>query len=143
MSTPTTTSTAAPPEKSGRQEEKAARAHFSSLPYLVILLVSLIILAVVLYLSLVTGRYPMSTEELFQILGKNWFGMKYKVYKPAENMLFTVRLPRLLAAGLIGAALALAGACFQAVFRNPLVSPTCWGFRRVPLWGRPGLFCWG
>ena len=62
-------------------------------------------------------------DELFRILGKNWFGMDLKVYKPAENMLLTVRIPRLLAAGLIGAALAIAGATFQAVFRNPLVSP--------------------
>nr|WP_306468122.1 iron chelate uptake ABC transporter family permease subunit [Rothia aeria] len=84
---------------------------------------SIIILGAVLYLSLVTGRYSISTEDLFKILAKNWLGAKYRVYKPDENLLFNVRLPRLVAAGLIGAALAVAGTTFQAVFRNPLVSP--------------------
>jgi len=91
--------------------------------YPLILLIALAILLGVTYLSLITGRYPVELDELFRILGKNWFGMDLKVYKPAENMLLTVRIPRLLAAGLIGAALAIAGATFQAVFRNPLVSP--------------------
>ena len=91
--------------------------------YPLILLIALAILLGVTYLSLITGRYPVELDELFRILGKNWFGMDPKVYKPAENMLLTVRIPRLLAAGLIGAALAIAGATFQAVFRNPLVSP--------------------
>lgn len=98
------------------------RTHFAS-SYLLIMLIALIILLGVTYLSLITGRYPLELDELFRVLGKNWFGMDLKVYKPAENMLLTVRIPRLLAAGLIGAALAIAGATFQAVFRNPLVSP--------------------
>lgn len=34
-----------------------------------------------------------------------------------------IRLPRILGAALVGAALASSGAAFQAVFRNPLVSP--------------------
>ena len=98
------------------------RSLFTS-SYPVIMLIALAILLGVTYLSLITGRYPVELDELFRILGKNWFGMDLKVYKPAENMLLTVRIPRLLAAGLIGAALAIAGATFQAVFRNPLVSP--------------------
>ncbi|PAK86308.1 iron ABC transporter permease [Rothia dentocariosa] len=84
---------------------------------------SILILGAVMYLSLVSGRYPVEPQELFQILGKNWFGFNVKVYKPAENMLLNVRMPRLLASGLVGASLAIAGAAFQAVFRNPLVSP--------------------
>ena len=39
------------------------------------------------------------------------------------NMLFGVRLPRVLAAVFVGAALSLAGAVYQGVFKNPLVSP--------------------
>ena len=91
--------------------------------FLLVMLVALIILVGVTYFSLVTGRYPIALDELLRVLGKNWFGMDLKVYKPSENLLLTVRIPRLLAAGLIGAALSIAGATFQAVFRNPLVSP--------------------
>ncbi len=38
-------------------------------------------------------------------------------------ILFDVRLPRVLLALLVGAALSLAGACYQALLRNPLAEP--------------------
>ncbi len=113
----------APSISEARAAERKTRNSLYRSTYPIVMLVALIILVGVAYLSLVTGRYPVTLDELFRILGKNWFGMDLKVYKPAENMLLTVRIPRLLAAGLIGAALAIAGATFQAVFRNPLVSP--------------------
>lgn len=47
--------------------------------------------------------------------------------KAAETVLWRIRLPRILAALLAGAALAAAGAAYQAVFRNPLVSPDILG----------------
>jgi len=40
-----------------------------------------------------------------------------------RNLLFEIRLPRILAAALIGASLAVSGAAYQAMFVNPLVSP--------------------
>lgn len=112
-----------PSVSEARAAERKTRNSLYRSTYPIVMLVALVILVGVTYLSLITGRYPLELDELFRILGKNWFGMDLKVYKPAENMLLTVRIPRLLAAGLIGAALAIAGATFQAVFRNPLVSP--------------------
>jgi iron complex transport system permease protein len=44
-----------------------------------------------------------------------------------ENVVWQVRGPRVLAAALIGAALAVAGTAFQGLFRNPLVSPDILG----------------
>jgi iron complex transport system permease protein len=46
---------------------------------------------------------------------------------PAEIVLLNVRLPRIGAAILVGAALAAAGAAYQTIFRNPLVSPDILG----------------
>jgi len=40
-----------------------------------------------------------------------------------ENVIFDVRLPRILAATVVGASLALSGAVYQGIFKNPLVSP--------------------
>ncbi|UCH51556.1 MAG: iron ABC transporter permease, partial [Chloroflexota bacterium] len=40
-----------------------------------------------------------------------------------ETIIFDIRLPRLLLAGLVGAALAVAGATYQGLFRNPLADP--------------------
>ncbi|WP_052418662.1 FecCD family ABC transporter permease [Methanolacinia paynteri] len=44
-----------------------------------------------------------------------------------ETVLFNIRLPRILGAALVGAALAVAGAAFQGLFKNPLVSPDILG----------------
>ncbi|UCG55565.1 MAG: iron chelate uptake ABC transporter family permease subunit [Dehalococcoidia bacterium] len=41
----------------------------------------------------------------------------------AEIIVFDIRLPRVILAGLVGAALALAGATYQGLFRNPLADP--------------------
>jgi iron complex transport system permease protein len=44
-----------------------------------------------------------------------------------DTVLFNIRLPRVVAAGFVGAALAAAGAAYQSLFRNPLVSPDILG----------------
>ncbi len=40
-----------------------------------------------------------------------------------ETIIFTIRLPRVVLAGIVGASLALAGATYQGLFRNPLADP--------------------
>jgi iron complex transport system permease protein len=40
-----------------------------------------------------------------------------------ETIIFTIRLPRVILAGLVGAALAVSGATYQGLFRNPLADP--------------------
>ena len=42
---------------------------------------------------------------------------------PEASVIWDIRLPRILLAGIVGAALAGSGATLQAVFRNPLVDP--------------------
>ncbi len=44
-----------------------------------------------------------------------------------DTVVIQIRLPRILAAILVGAALSLAGGSFQGLFRNPLVSPDILG----------------
>jgi iron complex transport system permease protein len=43
------------------------------------------------------------------------------------QIFFVARLPRVLAAALVGSALALSGVVFQALLRNPLASPDTLG----------------
>lgn len=40
-----------------------------------------------------------------------------------ETIVWDIRMPRILLAGLVGAALAIAGATYQGLFRNPLADP--------------------
>jgi len=44
-------------------------------------------------------------------------------YEPAQVILWQIRIPRVLCAFVAGAGLALGGAAFQALFRNPLATP--------------------
>lgn len=82
-------------------------------------------LVVVAIASLTVGRYPLTLHELATFLGAQ-IGVVAMSQERADliyNILVEIRLPRVLAAALIGAALSTSGAAFQAVFRNPLVSP--------------------
>ncbi|RZS31342.1 iron complex transport system permease protein [Herbihabitans rhizosphaerae] len=75
---------------------------------------------VLIVLSVGTGDYPMTPADVVRTLAGN--GTK------AQYLVVTGRLPRVLVAVLVGAALALAGAVFQTLTRNPLGSPDIIGF---------------
>ncbi|RVT89987.1 iron ABC transporter permease [Rhodovarius crocodyli] len=82
-----------------------------------------LLLAAVLLLSLAAGRYPVPIGHVAAILAAPVFDITPS-WSPAEALVVrTVRLPRLLTAGLAGAGLALCGAVLQGIFRNPLVGP--------------------
>lgn len=74
-------------------------------------------------LSFVIGRYPISLDTVVRILTSGLISMEHSWTAMAEKVVFEVRLPRILAAMIIGAGLSVAGAAFQGIFRNPLVSP--------------------
>jgi iron complex transport system permease protein len=108
------------------------------------------ILPVVLFFfSLFFGRYMMDPVETFRILV---IGSANALLDSASSLLstlsghlvvlpsfeqtwgvseqtvvFRIRLPRVIAAMLVGGGLSLAGASFQGLFRNPLVSPDILG----------------
>lgn len=71
-------------------------------------------------MSLGIGRYPISPIKVMQTL----FGGGNAQEKA---VVLKIRLPRIIAASLIGAGLALAGQTMQMIFRNPLVSPDVLG----------------
>src|SRR5262245_44368614 len=73
------------------------------------------------------GRYPVSLVELANVLAAKLTGQPSGVAPAAENVILLVRGPRVLAAVLVGGALAVAGTAFQGLFRNPLVSPDILG----------------
>lgn len=79
--------------------------------------------AALVIVSLVWGRYPVSPGQALGVLGKYLLGLEGDWPETIETVIMQVRLPRILAALLIGAGLSVSGAAFQGVFRNPLVSP--------------------
>ncbi|MCL4525486.1 MAG: iron ABC transporter permease [Gammaproteobacteria bacterium] len=69
--------------------------------------------------SLLIGRYPLPISSLWAaVSGANPL---------LHALLINVRLPEILAAVTVGAALSVSGSAFQALFMNPLVSPSILG----------------
>ncbi|MBE7249436.1 FecCD family ABC transporter permease [Methylobacterium sp. A49B] len=90
------------------------------------LLSGLAVLALAL-LSLAVGKYPVGLEHLADVLGHRLLGLPARAPAAVETVVMQVRLPRVVAALVVGAALSAAGATYQGLFRNPLVSPDILG----------------
>ncbi len=86
-------------------------------------MILIIVFVVVFFGSFVLGRYPIMPDELIRILLSRVIDIQQTWPDAAENVVFNIRLPRVLAAGLVGASLAVAGVCYQGMFQNPMVSP--------------------
>jgi iron complex transport system permease protein len=91
------------------------------------LLIALAVLVVGLLFAFSVGRYPVSIGDLLNVAAAKLSGRPSDVSAPVQNVILLVRGPRVLAAALVGAALSVAGAAFQGLFRNPLVSPDLLG----------------
>jgi iron complex transport system permease protein len=80
-----------------------------------------------LLLAFTVGRYPVSLADFVHVMFAKATGASASVPDAIQNVILQVRGPRVLAAAMIGAALAVAGTAFQGLFRNPLVSPDILG----------------
>lgn len=77
--------------------------------------------------SLLVGRYALSPGQLVHMLWARITGGAADWPISDDKVVFAVRLPRVAAAALVGAALAVSGAAYQGMFRNPMVSPDILG----------------
>ena len=93
--------------------------------------VTLLFLVVVTLLSPLVG----SSDATF---ARAWQGIS-----PDKEILFSVRLPRVLLAGLAGGALALAGVIFQALLRDALATPFTLGVSNGAALGAVLAICFG
>ncbi|BBQ88914.1 FecCD family ABC transporter permease [Raoultella ornithinolytica] len=86
----------------------------------------ILLLAALLTISgaLLTGPWNLTVGRLFELL----FTPHSASLPPQATIVFwQIRLPRIIAALAIGASLSAAGAAYQGMFRNPLVSPDILG----------------
>lgn len=91
------------------------------------IIILLAILIFIFILSFTLGRYPIAPGQLFKVLISYVIPIKGTWNATVETVIFQVRLPRIFAAILVGAALSAAGAAYQGMFKNPLVSPDILG----------------
>ena len=76
------------------------------------------LLLLVVVLSLVIGTADVSLK---QVVGIITGAVSHE--DPVRLIIFKIRLPRIMLAGLVGFALSLGGVTFQAILRNPLADP--------------------
>lgn len=95
-------------------------------PHRIILILSLLLLLLIC-VSFLLGRYPVPLRELLGILAGRIFPTTPFWTERMQSIVFNVRLPRILAACLVGCSLSAAGAAYQGVFQNPMASPDILG----------------
>ncbi|PAQ15672.1 ABC transporter permease [Bacillaceae bacterium SAOS 7] len=80
------------------------------------------IIAVLAGISIGTMHVPI--RDIVFLLSHHFFGTSISGIDPSfDSVVWNIRLPRVLLAGLVGASLAVAGAAFQGLLRNPLADP--------------------
>jgi iron complex transport system permease protein len=84
-----------------------------------------LLLLVIIIIAVSTGSTQIPFSTTFQIIiskipgisiPQTWAG-------PIQTAILNIRMPRVILAGITGAALAVAGATYQGLFRNPLADP--------------------
>ncbi|NLL51573.1 MAG: iron ABC transporter permease [Peptococcaceae bacterium] len=90
---------------------------------IIVLVLMPILLGIV---ALTVGRYPVSLADIWQAF-TGFFGSENNLSDTVRTVIFDIRIPRIIAAILIGMALSVSGAAFQGTFKNPLVSPDILG----------------
>ena len=79
------------------------------------------ILLLSILVSLCLGRYDVTPMEIL----KQFFTREDHPF--ISTIIFNIRLPRIIIALLAGGVLTISGCTYQAVFRNPMVSPAILG----------------
>lgn len=103
-------------------EPKTIRSRIFGRAVLPIVAMAVVLVGVSL-VALSVGRFPVPFSNVVQIVASHLFPIKATASEIEQNVVWLVRLPRVLLALLVGGGLGIAGAALQAIFRNPLVSP--------------------
>ncbi len=83
--------------------------------------------ALVFCIGMCWGQYRVSLSDLCLVLVSRVRDIPHTWTKNTENVVLAIRLPRMCAAFLTGAGLAVSGAAYQSIFQNVLVSPDLLG----------------
>ena len=88
----------------------------------IILLLCTLLLFVTLF-SITVGSVKVRTFRSIYILFQSFLGLKSAGTETEQVIILSLRFPRALLAGLVGAGLSVSGVIFQALLRNPLADP--------------------
>ena len=90
-----------------------------------IALLGLVVLAISLVAGVTVGSIQIGVTDTIGVILQRTLGLDLGGHWTAatETIVWELRLPRVLTAALVGAGLAVAGATFQGIVRNPLADP--------------------
>ncbi len=86
--------------------------------YQLIYIILIVLFGVAVILNVNTGSVTITPAQIFRIIF-----LKQEQQMSAYNIIWKIRLPRLLTAAVLGGALSLSGYLLQAFFRNPIAGP--------------------
>ncbi len=92
----------------------------------IILLILLLVLIGIMMVTVTAGVYPISVQDVYLSIFQH-LGLGEPTGLTHDIIVWEIRIPRVLLAALVGGALAISGAVFQGIFRNPLVEPYIMG----------------
>jgi iron complex transport system permease protein len=95
--------------------ERSPKGRFGFVTLVALLVVALV---TVILLSLATGAVRVSPGAILSAIFRN-----HPLTATQQIILLQIRLPRVLASSVVGAALAISGLMFQGLFRNPMADP--------------------
>ena len=122
------------------------KTHGTGIRFLILAL----LFALVFFGSFWVGRYDVSPLQTLRILA-DWLlrtlsrgnlALMQTWQVRAQAVVLNVRLPRVAAAALVGAALSTAGCAYQGMFRNPMSRRTFLARRPARALARHWRFCW-
>ncbi len=85
-------------------------------------LLGLLLVAIIL-VSIMVGSARIDPFHSLRILLRSLTGIKGLENETEQTIILSIRFPRALLAGIVGAGLSVSGAVFQALLRNPLADP--------------------
>lgn len=95
--------------------------------FTVVMIVAILGLMLLIIVGSGVGRYHIPTLDVVKVVLSNVFDFSQTWEPQAYSVVMSLRLPRIITAVLVGGALALSGAVYQGVFKNPLVAPDMLG----------------
>jgi len=107
----------AAPSALARRRAAAQSARPAAFPLAFGLLVASILLGTAV------GPVSLGPLEVIKVLGRHLLPLDIRVSDVSDAIVWDIRLPRVLLAGLVGGTLAYSGGAYQGVFRNPLADP--------------------
>lgn len=110
-----------------RRERRRAALEVTTRPVSarVPMVIGIVVLAVVVVVSTAIGPADLPISTVISVLASHipFFHVHTSASAIDQAIVWEIRLPRVVLAGLVGSMLALGGASYQGVFRNPLADP--------------------